>query len=55
VRSLVKDEPCTHFDWLANLATMDNPISSYLTSEALGWSAKASGLLAVMKESGYFY
>jgi hypothetical protein len=55
VRSLAKDEARTHFDWLAGFVAMDNPTSSALTREALGWSPKESGLLADMKESGYFY
>ncbi len=54
VRSLVKDEARTHFDWLAGFVAIDNPTSSALTREALGWSPKESGLLMDMKESGYF-
>jgi nucleoside-diphosphate-sugar epimerase len=55
VRSLAKDEARTHFGWLGGFVAMDNPTSSALTREALGWSPKESGLLADMKESGYFY
>ena len=54
VRSLAKDEARTHFDWLAGVVAIDNPTSSALTREALGWSPKESGLLTDMKESGYF-
>jgi len=54
VRSLAKDEAGTHFDWLAGFVAIDNPTSSSLTREALGWSPKESGLLMDMKESGYF-
>jgi hypothetical protein len=54
VRSLAKDEARAHFDWLAGLVAIDNPTSSALTREALGWSPKEFGLLTDMKESGYF-
>jgi hypothetical protein len=39
---------------MAAFVGIDNPTSSALTREALGWSPKESGLLADMKESGYF-
>jgi nucleoside-diphosphate-sugar epimerase len=54
VRSLSKDEASTHFGWMAGIVAIDNPTSSALTREALGWSPKESGLLKDMKESGYF-
>jgi nucleoside-diphosphate-sugar epimerase len=54
VRSITKDEAPAHFDWMAAFVGIDNPTSSALTREALGWSPKESGLLADMKESGYF-
>jgi nucleoside-diphosphate-sugar epimerase len=54
VRSLAKDEARTHFDWLAGFVAIDNPTSSTLTSEALGWCPQESGLLTDIKESGYF-
>jgi nucleoside-diphosphate-sugar epimerase len=54
VRSLAEDEAQAHFDWFARFVAIDNPTSSALTREALGWSPKESGLLMDMKESGYF-
>ena len=54
MRSIAKNA-LTHFDWPEGFAAMDNPTSSALTREALGWSPKESGLLTDMKESGYFY
>ena len=54
VRSLAQDEARTHFDWMAAFVAIDNPASSALTRAALRWSPKESGLLADMKESGYF-
>jgi nucleoside-diphosphate-sugar epimerase len=54
MRSLAKEEARTHFDWLAGFVAIDNPTSSALTREALGWCPKESGLLTDIKESGYF-
>jgi nucleoside-diphosphate-sugar epimerase len=54
VRSLTEDEARTHFDWFARFVAIDNPTSSALTREALGWRPKESGLLTDMKQSGYF-
>jgi len=54
VRSLTEDEAGAHFDWMAHFVALDNPSSSALTREALGWSPKESGLLTDMKRSGYF-
>jgi nucleoside-diphosphate-sugar epimerase len=54
IRSLTEAEARTHFDWLARFVAIDNPTSSALTREALGWVPKESGLLKDMKESGYF-
>jgi nucleoside-diphosphate-sugar epimerase len=54
VQSFTKDQALAHFDWLAAFAAIDNPTSSALTREALGWIPKESGLLTDMKESGYF-
>ncbi|HEY1851627.1 MAG TPA: SDR family oxidoreductase [Candidatus Binataceae bacterium] len=54
VRSITKSEAPAHFDWMAAFVGIDNPTSSAVTREALGWSAKEPGLLADMKEGGYF-
>jgi hypothetical protein len=54
-RSMTVIDKRTHFDWLAGFVAIDNPTSSALTREALGWSPKESGLLTDMKESGYLY
>ena len=53
-RSLVKEEAAAHFDWLAGFVGIDNPTSSTLTRESLGWSPQGPGLLADMRENGYF-
>jgi nucleoside-diphosphate-sugar epimerase len=54
VRSFTEDKAQAHFDWLARFVAIDNPTSSTLTREALGWSPKEAGLLTDMRESGYF-
>jgi len=54
VRSLTEDEAGAHFDWMAHFVALDNPSSSALTREALGWSPKELGLLLDMKQGGYF-
>src|SRR6202034_264597 len=54
VHSITKAEAPAHFDWMAAFVGIDNPTSSSLTRETLGWSPQEPGLLADMKESGYF-
>jgi nucleoside-diphosphate-sugar epimerase len=54
VRSLTKEEARTHFDWLADFVAIDNPVSSAMTRNTLGWAAQEAGLLADMRESRYF-
>lgn len=54
VRSLAKDEARTHFDWLAGFVAMDNPTSSALTRNSLGWWPQEPELLTDMRDSGYF-
>jgi nucleoside-diphosphate-sugar epimerase len=53
VRSLTEDQAHAHFEWMAGFVAIDNPASSALTREALGWSPQESGLLKDVKE-GYF-
>jgi len=54
VRSLAKDEARTHFDWLADFVAIDNPTSSALTRNSLGWRPEEPELLTDMRDSGYF-
>lgn len=54
VTSLTIDEAQVHFDWMARFVAIDNPSSSALTREKLDWQPKGKGLLADMRESGYF-
>jgi len=54
VRSLAEDEARTHFDWLAGFVAVDNPTSSALTRNSLGWCPREPELLTDMRDSGYF-
>lgn len=48
------DEANDHFGWLANVLPMDNPASSALTRELLGWHPVQPGLLADLDQGHYF-
>jgi nucleoside-diphosphate-sugar epimerase len=54
VRSIAEDEASAHFDWLAFVVAVNNPTSSTLTRDAMGWNPTNAGLLTDMRESGYF-
>lgn len=54
LRSIAKDEASAHFGWLTHFATVDNPMSSAMTRETLGWRPREVGLLTAMREGGYF-
>ena len=54
VRSLTPDEAQAHFGWLAHFAAVDNPTSSTLTRERLGWQPHEADLLTDLRAGGYF-
>jgi nucleoside-diphosphate-sugar epimerase len=54
VRRLTGDEAQAHFDWMAHFVAIDNPTSSALTRNRLGWRPQEPELPTDMKESGYF-
>ena len=54
VLSLAKDKARTHFDWLARFVRIDNPTSSALTRNSLGWRPQEPELLTDIRKSGYF-
>lgn len=54
VRSVSADAAPAHFDWLAMFVGIDNPTSSAITREAVGWHPQEAGLLADMRDSDYF-
>ncbi|MEU7754528.1 SDR family oxidoreductase [Micromonospora sp. NPDC049101] len=54
VRSTSPDEADNFFGFLGSFAQMDNPTSSALTRELLGWSPVRPGLIADLDEGHYF-
>ena len=54
VRSLTQDQAHAHFDWLARFVAIDNPTSSALTRNSLGWRPREPELLTDMRDGGYF-
>jgi nucleoside-diphosphate-sugar epimerase len=54
VRSLSEEASHAHFDWLARFVAIDNPTSSTLTRNMLGWRPQGPELLTDMREGGYF-
>lgn len=54
VRSLTPDEARAHFGWMAGFVAIDNPSSSEVTRQALGWQPSGPGLLEDLRDSGYF-
>lgn len=46
VRGITLEEAKQHFGWLTPFAAADNPVSSHLTEERLGWKAAHSSLLS---------
>ena len=54
VRSIEPDKAAEHFEWLSRFVSTDQPISSALTREWMGWQPRENGLLDDLRESGYF-
>ncbi|RKG91885.1 SDR family oxidoreductase [Corallococcus terminator] len=54
VRGIAEDEARTHFDWLAGFVAIDNPTSSTITRDTLGWSPQEPDLRTDMRDNGYF-
>lgn len=52
--SLTPREAARRFKWLAPFAAYDNPASSQLTQERLGWHPTHPGLLADLDREAYF-
>jgi len=48
------EEANNHFGWFAHFAALDNPSSSQLTRELLGWQPKQPGLIADIDRPRYF-
>ncbi|HEV2932211.1 MAG TPA: SDR family oxidoreductase [Streptosporangiaceae bacterium] len=52
--SISREEADAHFGFLGGLVTMDNPTSSAVTQELLGWKPVHPGLIADLRQSHYF-
>jgi nucleoside-diphosphate-sugar epimerase len=52
--SIPRDEADAHFGFLGALVAIDNPTSSALTQERLGWRPTRPGLIADLDEGHYF-
>jgi nucleoside-diphosphate-sugar epimerase len=54
VRGLAEDQALKHFDWFARFVAIDNPTSSAVTRNSLGWRPQEPELLTDMRDGGYF-
>ena len=48
------EEADAHFGWFAHFASLNNPVSSAHTREALGWQPAQPGLIADIDRDSYF-
>ena len=55
VVSVPADEASEHFGWLAGFLAADNPVSSALTRELLGWQPIHPGLIDDLDKGHYFH
>jgi len=53
VRSMSLEESTALFGPFAFFSTIDNPTSSAITRNAIGWQPREEGLLADMRQSEY--
>jgi nucleoside-diphosphate-sugar epimerase len=54
VRAIEPEDAPTHFDYMAPFVGIDNPTSSGLTRDRLGWQPTRPGLIADLEEGHYF-
>lgn len=54
VASITREEADVHFGWLSFAASTDNPASSALTRERLGWQPVHPGLIPDLEQGHYF-
>lgn len=54
VVSIAPSDAGEHFSWLGPFCSMDNPTSSALTRELLGWQPVHSALIQDLEEGSYF-
>ena len=55
VVSITAEDAGDHFNWLAPLVSIDNPTSSALTQQRLGWRPQGLGLIADIEQGHYFH
>jgi nucleoside-diphosphate-sugar epimerase len=55
VVSISREEADAHFGWLGAFASADNPTSSALTQQRLGWQPTHPGLIEDLDEGHYFH
>jgi nucleoside-diphosphate-sugar epimerase len=48
------EEAASHFGWIGHFFSLDNPTSSSLTREQLGWQPEQPGLIADLEYGRYF-
>src|SRR5215472_12586287 len=49
-----REESAGHFGWIGHFFSLDNPTSSRLTQEHLGWQRRQRGLIADLEQGSYF-
>lgn len=54
VVSISRDQAGSHFGWLGAFASADNPTSSALTQQRLGWQPVHPGLIPDLEQDHYF-
>lgn len=54
VAGVSDDEANDHFGWLSLFTSLDNPASSALTRERMGWQPKHPGLIEDLEQGHYF-
>jgi nucleoside-diphosphate-sugar epimerase len=52
--SISRDEADAHFGFLSAFVSLDNPTSSAMTRELLGWRPVHPGLISDLEEGHYF-
>jgi hypothetical protein len=52
--SIAADKARDHFGWLSAFVSIDNPTSSALTRQRLGWKPEGPTLIADIEQGHYF-
>jgi hypothetical protein len=55
VATIPADDAAAHFGFLGGLVSLDNPTSSALTRQLLGWQPTHPGLIDDLDEGHYFH